>query len=93
LAGKCEKPNSFAYDKDIAKSIVAKAADAGVFEKSSLWITVQGRSVFIEGCVRDMNQAKRLDSFARAIPDVQQVGTLVYTTPRASPPYKIFRNP
>jgi hypothetical protein len=88
LAGACERSNSFAYDKDIGNELAAKAGGQPAFHGSSLWITVQGRAVSIEGCVRDTSVVRELERFARSIPNVQHVSVLVYSAPPAMPPYK-----
>src|SRR5260221_13668671 len=50
LAGKCERPNFYAYDADIAEAIRSALKTANPFARSTLWVTVQGRVVYIEGC-------------------------------------------
>lgn len=79
LAGECERPNAYAYDADIAAAI--KAALAGnnhpFAASSSLWVTVQGRVVYIEGCIRAPTTAAALEHFVRALPHVQQATAIV----------------
>lgn len=89
LAGQCARPNSFAYDQDIAQAFKgALAKDSATFANTSLWVTVQGRTVFIEGCVRDEAIAPALEAYARAIPDVQQAIALLYSGQSTRLPYK-----
>lgn len=56
LAGACDKPNAFAYDAEIAAALkkamnVNQLYTHSPLVNSSLWATVQGRIVTIEGCV------------------------------------------
>jgi hypothetical protein len=90
LAGQCARPNAFLYDRDIAAALAERAAGHALFEHSALWATVQGRAVFIEGCVRDIAIAPQLEAFARAIPYVQQAAALVYADLAGPPAYKTF---
>jgi hypothetical protein len=90
LAGKCERSNSYAYDQDIAASIRANFANRGVLTSSTLWITVRGRNVFIEGCVHDLDVAPELEAIVRMTAEVEQAMALVYTGPSATPPYKVL---
>lgn len=74
LAGQCSKPNSYAYDAGIAKSVAAHFATDPAFARSSLWLTVQRRFVWVEGCADDPSiTAGALEAFVRAEPDVERV--------------------
>ena len=74
LAGQCSKPNSYAYDKGIGKSVAAHFAADPAFARSSLWITVQRRFVWVEGCIDDPSiTVGALEAFVRAEPDVERV--------------------
>lgn len=89
LAGQCERPNAYAYDHGIARSLRAAARDRpALFAGTSLWVTVQGRVVFIEGCAADPRAAAELERFARAVPGVQQALALLRTGAGAAPPYR-----
>jgi osmotically-inducible protein OsmY len=57
---------------------------------TSLWVTVQGRVVYVEGCVARQTQAKDIEAFVRGIPHVQQAIAIVTASPNAKPPYKVF---
>ena len=58
------------------------------FPGTSLWVTVQGRVVYIDGCAADDAMLAQVEPFARALPHVQQAIAAVRTDPRAWPPYK-----
>lgn len=90
LAGKCARPNSYAYDQDIAASVRANFANRSVLASSTLWITVRGRKVFIAGCVRDPSVAPELEAIVRLTPEVERAIALVYTGTSAKPPYKVL---
>ena len=77
-AGKCVEPNSYRYDARIAKA-AQFAADAAVkksasLAKSSVWITVQRRFIFVQGCVADRTQISRWEKVFRQVPEVEYVG-------------------
>jgi hypothetical protein len=89
LAGQCDRPNSYAYDHDIALAFRKALAERDALSNSSLWITVQGRVVYIEGCVTRDAMAVELEALARTLPNVQQAIAIVRTDPTARPPYKL----
>src|SRR5450631_1130432 len=78
LAGQCERPNAYAYDADIAAAIRSALSTAQPFGGSTLWVTVQGRVVYVEGCVLEQRMEADLEGFARAIPGVQQAIAIVF---------------
>ena len=93
LAGKCDKPNSYAYDQDIAEALKLAFAKRNPAPDSALWITVQGRVVFIEGCVKNLRQSKALETLAMQVPDVQQAVALIYSGHPKRAPYVLRRGP
>ena len=90
LAGQCDRPNSYLYDADIAQALRAALPGEASFAGSTLWITVQGRVVYIEGCVRDTAVAPRLEAFAMRTADVQQAIASVYADLASQPPYAVM---
>jgi hypothetical protein len=88
LAKECERPNAYAYDKDIAAAFQDAARGNNPFPGTSLWVTVQGRVLYIEGCAQGDSKVAQIEAFARALPHVQQAIAAVRTDPRARPPYK-----
>ena len=90
LAGEAERPKAFAYDKDIAAALAAAFAEQQRFRVSSLWATVQGRVVYIEGCVSAESEVPALEALARSLPNVQQAVAIVRTRPDAPVPYKVM---
>ncbi|MBS0444308.1 MAG: BON domain-containing protein [Proteobacteria bacterium] len=88
LAGKCSKPNAYLYDADIATAIRARVAADHPFAGSSLWVTVQRRFVFVEGCVARPADERAIEAYMQAVPDVDRVLVNVYADPQEKPPYK-----
>lgn len=88
LSGACSRPTSYAYDGDIARALQRTLPPPQALARSSLWITVQGRVVYIEGCSRQRQPVAALEAVARRTGDVQQVVTNVYAGGRGRPPYR-----
>jgi len=89
LAGECDRPNAYAYDRDIAEAF-RKAVDGGNrLPGTSLWVTVQGRVLYIEGCALQHSSVAAVEALARSLPHVQQAIAIVRTDPSARPPYKL----
>jgi BON domain len=93
LAGQCDRPTYYAYDQDIAAGLKAALREHGPFADTTLWVTVQGRVVFIEGCVKDEAIYSQLEALARSVPYVQQAIAAVYSDLTQRPPYKLLSSP
>lgn len=94
LAGQCARPNFYAYDADIAQAFKKALQASNPFARTSLWVTVQGRVVYIEGCVPDPAMEPALEAYARAIPGVQQAIAAVFVPGRTErPPYRLLSAP
>jgi hypothetical protein len=90
LQGQCERPNAYAYDADIAAGVRAALAKSTLLRDSTVWVTVQGRVVYFEGCAGDPAAAAGLEALARQVPDVlAAVATLAVGTARP-PPYRVL---
>ena len=89
LAKECDRPNAYVYDHDIAAAMQAALRSNNPFADTTLWVTVQGRVVYIEGCATRESASLQLESFARAIPNVQQAIAAVRTERNARPPYRV----
>lgn len=77
IAGRCRLSNSYAYDKEIAESVTRRLAslnlDTQWREKTSLWLTVQRRFIYLDGCVaRDFDKARFLSQLGETA-DVEKV--------------------
>jgi hypothetical protein len=93
LAHKCTKPNSYMYDAPIADAIRTHFNDPHQFDGTSLWITVQRRFVYAEGCAPASFDAQALAKQLEAIPDVEQVFMRVSPTTQGPLPYKTLAAP
>ena len=89
LAKACDRPNAYAYDRDIAAAIAAAVRERRPFPDTSLWVTVQGRVVYVEGCARSPADEAQIEAFMRALPNVQQAIASLRTDPAAPAPYKV----
>ncbi len=94
LAGEAERPKAYAYDAEIASSVLAAfKEDSARFAGSSLWATVQGRVVYIEGCVANESEATALEDLIRSLPNVQQAIVIVRTGAASRVPYRVMPSP
>ena len=89
LAGECDRPNDYAYDGDIATAFRAAWAAHAPVTRTTLWVTVQGRIVFIEGCAAEASATAALEAFARSLPNVRQAIANLRTDPAQRPPYAL----
>lgn len=89
MEGKCTSPNAYLYDKTLAAPVRAALAAVPDVARSSVWVTIQRRWVFLEGCVHDPGMVKRLEQAARAVPDVEAVVPLLGIGTRDRPRYDV----
>jgi hypothetical protein len=89
LAKACDRPNAYAYDRDIAAAFQAAVRERQPFPDTTLWVTVQGRVLYIEGCAGDESTAAKVEAFARSLPHVERAIAIIRTDPSARPPYKV----
>jgi len=73
LSGKCRNSNAYFYDKELAPPVEAALKAVPGIERSSVWVTIQRRWVFLEGCVPTPEQSAQLEHAVRAVPDVETV--------------------
>jgi hypothetical protein len=77
IAGRCRLANSYSYDKEIAESVTRRlnALNASLQwrEKTSLWLTLQRRFIYVDGCVsRDFDTARFVSALGETA-DVEKV--------------------
>ena len=89
LQGECSEPNAYRYDAGIAAALRGVLSGAAALHPSSLWLTVQGRVVYLDGCVESAAQAAALQALARGVPNVQQAVAIMRIGPGARPPYRM----
>jgi len=88
LAKKCEKPSAYMYDADIAREVRARFERARILRDASLWVTVQGRLVLVEGCARSPGAKREIGAILRGIPDVDGAVVNIATKTHGPPPYR-----
>jgi hypothetical protein len=91
-SGRCRLPNAYLYDREIAPRVVLAIGAAGGFEDTSVWVEVQRRWVWLEGCVARPEQAEALERLVRQIDDVEQVVPELQVGARPAvggPPYRV----
>lgn len=88
LAGRCSEPNAYRFDARIAAALRERLKGEPALHPGSLWMTVQGRIVYLEGCVERADQGAQLETVARGLPDVQQAVALVRVGARGQVPYR-----
>jgi hypothetical protein len=86
--GRCTRPNSFLYDKDIADGIRTRFAATRAYRDASLWVTVQRRIVWIEGCVAPGYRNGQLDRLVSDVADVELIVVNVQKRRGDSVPYR-----
>ncbi|AET91498.1 conserved hypothetical signal peptide protein [Burkholderia sp. YI23] len=77
IAGRCRLSNSYDYDKEIAQSVTRRLASLNASlqwrEKTSLWLTLQRRFIYLDGCVsRDFDTARFVSALGETA-DVEKV--------------------
>jgi hypothetical protein len=77
IAGRCRLSNSYDYDKEIADSVTRRLNSLNASmqwrEKTSLWLTLQRRFIYIDGCVtRDFDRARFVSALSETA-DVERV--------------------
>ena len=84
----CERSNAYSYDRDIASEIQVALGGKAEFSNTTLWVTVQCRVVYVEGCVPAESMGQEIEALVRSLPHVQQAIALVTASPESKPPYK-----
>lgn len=89
LAHKCEKPNAYQYDAGIAARVIQHFKDSPEFKDTTLWITVQRRFVFVNGCGAGHDLEARIERFVRVDPEVEAALVDIASDPHGRIPYKL----
>ncbi|SFP75341.1 BON domain-containing protein [Variovorax sp. 770b2] len=90
LAGKCTDSNAYRYDKPLAPKVRAALLAVPGVRSGSVWVMIQRRWVYLQGCVPTPALARRLERAARAVPDVETVVPDLMTGTRGKPPYPVY---
>jgi hypothetical protein len=88
LAGTCKDSNAYRYDKALAAPVEAALKAVPGVERSSVWVTIQRRWVFLEGCAASREQVTQLENAARRVPDVESVVPML-SLPGEAPRYPL----
>jgi hypothetical protein len=77
IAGRCRLSNSYDYDQEIAQSVTRRLDSLNASlqwrEKTSLWLTLQRRFIYLDGCVsRDFDTARFVSALGETA-DVEKV--------------------
>jgi hypothetical protein len=88
--GQCTRPNSYLYDADIAANLRQALAGSPALKGTSLWIGVQRRWVFIQGCAAAQSRKAMLKAIATRIPDVERVFLELRVDRNKAPPYPVI---
>ncbi|SAK74719.1 hypothetical protein [Caballeronia ptereochthonis] len=83
IAGRCRLSNSYDYDKEIAESVTRRLNSLNASmqwrEKTSLWLTIQRRFIYLDGCVaRDFDKS----GFVSALGETADVEKVIDRTTR-----------
>lgn len=93
LAHECSKPNSYLYDAPIADAARLRFSGDPVLNGTSLWLTIQRRFIYAEGCADASFDRVAFQRRLEALPDVQHVYLRITGDPRGRPPYKTLAAP
>ena len=89
LAGRCADSNAYRYDKPLAPKVRAALLAVPGVRGGSVWVMIQRRWVYLQGCVPSAALAKRLERAARALPDVETVVPDLMIGTRGKPTYPV----
>lgn len=98
IEGRCRLSNAYLYDAEIADAVQRRLAtlNAGTHwrEQSTLWLTLQRRFIYVEGCVAPgFDKQTFLTELAKTA-DVERIIDNTVTNPHAAQfPYKTLLDP
>jgi hypothetical protein len=73
LAGRCADSNAYRGDQALGERVRVALRDLDGIADTSVWVTVQRKWVFLEGCVARPQQAALLERAAREVEGVETV--------------------
>ncbi|MEO6743755.1 MAG: BON domain-containing protein [Caldimonas sp.] len=88
-SGRCRLPNSYLYDKEIVPRVRQFIAQDERFSDTSIWIVVQRRWVYLQGCVASEPQREALERAVRGIDDVEAVIDELMVGRDGTPRYRV----
>jgi len=72
-SGRCRLPSAYLYDKEIAPRVTRFLQQDERFVRSSLWVVVQRRWVFLMGCVESSEMGVAAERAIQTVDDVEAV--------------------
>ncbi|MET0542049.1 MAG: BON domain-containing protein [Variovorax sp.] len=87
LAGRCADSNAYRYDKALAPEVRRALASVPGVARGSVWVMVQRRWVYLQGCVPNRALARQLERAAHGVTDVETVVPDLMVGTRGRPPY------
>lgn len=72
-SGRCRLPNAYLYDAEIIPRVRQAILVDGRFADTSIWVLGQRRWVWLQGCVRQPEQAQAAEALVRSVDDVEAV--------------------
>lgn len=90
LEKKCTKPSSYMYDADIAAAVRSRFEASRVLDDASLWVTVQRRWVWIEGCVASKRGRREIEALLKDVPDIERLIVFVWNGREGPAPYRML---
>lgn len=93
IAGRCRLPSSYLYDAEIEQSVRRRLASiAGPTqwrEHTTLWLTLQRRFIYVQGCVAAEFDKQKFLSALQQTADVEQVIDQTMVGSDGVPPYSL----
>jgi hypothetical protein len=89
LEHRCEDSNAYRYDKDVAPRVRDALSKVPGLARASVWVMVQRRWVYLQGCVPTRELAQRLERAARGARDVETVVPDLMVGTQGRAPYPV----
>ena len=91
LEKKCTKPSSYMYDADIAAAVRSRFEASPLLRDASLWVTVQRRFVWVEGCVASSQGRREIEALLKGVPDVERLVVFAWNRRGGQAPYRTLQ--
>jgi hypothetical protein len=98
VEGRCRLPNAYLYDKEIVEAVQRRLTNINFAthwrEQSTLWLTLQRRFIYVEGCVAPGFDKRAFLAELAKTADVERVIDNTTKNPRAARlPYRTLSEP
>ena len=95
--GRCRLSNGYLYDKEITEAVKRRLANVQPAthwkEKTTLWLMLQRRFVYVQGCVAPGFDKKAFLAELAKTADVERVIDEMMDDPAGKPPYRTLAHP